>query len=104
MLRWNIETLGKIDKIQIRRAHFVGTSVVVTIDPMHVQRLAIDYMTFFIQRPIENGIVLEMHKLDTSSQTRNIDHKYVVETSRGSRPQPGSNNSNTSSLEDDAIQ
>lgn len=56
------------EKVPLRRAHFVGTSVVVTIDPIHVQRLAIDDMTFFIQRSIENGIVLEMHKLDTNSQ------------------------------------
>jgi hypothetical protein len=57
----------RTEKVPLRRAHFVGTSVVVTIDPIHVQRLAIDDMTFFIQRPIENGIVLEMHRLDTNS-------------------------------------
>jgi hypothetical protein len=57
-----------LKKDPLRRAHFVGTSVVVTIDPIHVRRLAIDDMTFFVQRPIENGIVLEMHRLDTDNQ------------------------------------
>jgi hypothetical protein len=50
----------------IRKAHYVGTSVVLTIDPSHVKRLAIDDMTFFIQKPIENGIMLEMHKFNES--------------------------------------
>ena len=60
----------KSDKIPIRRAHFVGTSVVVTIDHTHVERLAIDDMTFFIQRSIENGIVLEMRKFGTNIERR----------------------------------
>jgi hypothetical protein len=73
----------------------------VTIDPIHVQRLAIDELTFFVQKPIENGIVLEMRKLETS---RN-DPKYVVGTGQGSRPQPGSSVvCNTPSIEDDAVQ
>jgi hypothetical protein len=50
----------------IRKVHYVGSSVVLTIDPSHVKRLCIDDMTFFIQRPIENGIMLEMHKLNES--------------------------------------
>jgi len=48
----------------LRRAHFVGTSVVVTIDPAHVKRLGIDDMTFFVQRPTENGILLELKKFE----------------------------------------
>lgn len=51
----------------IRRAHMVGASVVVTIDPTHVRRLGIDDWTFFIQKGIENGIVLEMRKLTIDS-------------------------------------
>jgi hypothetical protein len=50
----------------IKKAHYVGTSIVVTIDQTHVKRLCIDDMTFFIQKPIENGIMLEMHKLNDS--------------------------------------
>jgi hypothetical protein len=48
----------------VRKAHFVGTSIVVTIDPSHVKRLSIDDLTFFIQKPIENGIILELRKFD----------------------------------------
>jgi hypothetical protein len=44
----------------IKRAHYVGTSVVITLDPSHVRRLGIDELTFFVQRPIEDGIVLSL--------------------------------------------
>ena len=46
------------------RIHFVGTSAVLTIDPSHVKRLGIDDFTFFEEKPIENGIVLQMRKLE----------------------------------------
>jgi hypothetical protein len=52
-------------KEPIKKAHHVGASVVLTIDHSHVKRLGIDDMTFFIQKPIENGILLEMRKLNT---------------------------------------
>jgi hypothetical protein len=42
----------------LKRVHMVNTSFVVTIDPSHVKRLKIDDMTFFEQRPMENGILL----------------------------------------------
>ncbi|CAN5456257.1 hypothetical protein BH18THE2_BH18THE2_21050 [soil metagenome] len=51
-------------KDPLKRAHHIGTSVVITIDQRHVTRLGIDDMTFFVQRPIENGILLEMRKFD----------------------------------------
>ena len=51
------------DKIPVRKAHYVGTSEVITIDPIHVKRLAIDEMTYFIQRPMRDGIVLELRRL-----------------------------------------
>jgi len=57
--------LNQLIKEPIKKAHHVGLSVVVTIDPIHVRRLQIDDMTFFIQKPIENGILLEMRKLNT---------------------------------------
>lgn len=50
----------------IRKVHYVGSSVVLTIDPSHVKRLCIDDMTFFIQKPIENGIILELRKFDSN--------------------------------------
>ena len=53
------------EKLPIRRAHFVGSSVVVTIDQTHVKRLAIDDMTFFVQKPIEDGILLEIRKFES---------------------------------------
>jgi hypothetical protein len=39
----------------IKKAHYVGTSVVLTIDPSHVDRLQIDETTFFIQKPVKDG-------------------------------------------------
>lgn len=57
-----------LTRFPIKKAHFVGTSVVLTLDPIHVKRLAIDELTFFIQKPVENGIVLEMHKIETQSK------------------------------------
>ena len=61
------------NRVPIRKAHYVGSSIVLTIDPVHVKRLAIDDMTFFIQRPTENGIVLELKKFEdlTSSGKQN---------------------------------
>jgi len=66
----------KEGRYPLRRAHFIGTSVVITIDPIHVKRLEIDDSTFFIEKPAENGILLEMKKFQTepigeSSQTVN---------------------------------
>jgi hypothetical protein len=77
--------MEELKKDPLRRAHFVGTSVVVTIDPIHVRRLVIDDMTFFVQRPIENGIVLEMHRLDTNNQRSSTNNQ--IAGSDGSPPQ-----------------
>jgi hypothetical protein len=63
--------MQELKKAPLRRAHFVGTSVVVTIDQCHVKRLGIDDLTFFIQKSIENGIVLEMRKLTISTTKEN---------------------------------
>jgi hypothetical protein len=46
----------------LRRAHHIGTSVVITIDPSHVKRLNIDDFTYFEQVPMENGISLEKRR------------------------------------------
>jgi hypothetical protein len=47
----------------IKRVHYVGTSAVVTIDQFHVKRLALDDLTFFEEKAIDNGILLELRKL-----------------------------------------
>jgi hypothetical protein len=65
MLQYYIEKLSEsINCYPMRRAHHVGTSVVVTLDPSHVKRLRIDDLTFFVQKPIENGILLEKRRLN----------------------------------------
>jgi hypothetical protein len=51
--------VGEKEKYPIRKAHFIGTSVVLTLDPGHVKRLNIDEFTFFQEKPVENGILLE---------------------------------------------
>jgi hypothetical protein len=61
-----METDFKQIRNPIKKAHYVGTSIVVTIDQAHVKRLRIDDMTFFIQKPIENGIILELRKFDSN--------------------------------------
>jgi hypothetical protein len=65
----------------IRKAHYVGSSVVLTIDVSHVKRLNIDELTFFVQKPIEKGIVLEIHKIDTVNETFHRDD----DSERGNR-------------------
>ena len=54
-------------KNPIRKAHTIGSSVVITIDPSHVRRLKIDNLTFFVQRSVQNGILLEMKRLQDSN-------------------------------------
>jgi hypothetical protein len=68
-------TSGRSDKDPLKRAHHIGTSVVITIDQCHVARLGIDDMTFFVQRPIENGILLEMRKFDVNWDQHNDRNK-----------------------------
>ena len=48
----------------IRKIHYVGTSAVLTIDQNLVRRLKIDDLTFFEERLVDNGILLEMRKFD----------------------------------------
>jgi hypothetical protein len=54
------------NKNPVGKAHHVGSSVVLTLHPMHVKRLKIDEFTFFIQKPVENGILLEKRELTVS--------------------------------------
>ena len=57
--------MPKINGNPVKMAHRIGPSIiVVTIDPSHVKRLQIDDdVTFFEERPVENGILLMMRKL-----------------------------------------
>jgi len=52
-----------LTKNPIRKAHLVGSSIVLTLDPTHVRRLGIDNSTFFVQKPLEDGILLRMCRL-----------------------------------------
>lgn len=51
-----------------RKPHFVGSSVVLTLDPTQVRSLNIDKLTFFEMRPFENGIILERMRLEHANQ------------------------------------
>jgi hypothetical protein len=46
-----------------KQVYFIGTSAVLTIAQSHVKRLGIDDLTFFEEKPVDNGILLEMRKL-----------------------------------------
>jgi hypothetical protein len=62
-----LEQNCNITKDPIRKAHLVGSSVVLTLDPRHVRRLGIDEFTFFVQKPVEEGILLQKCKLQFST-------------------------------------
>jgi hypothetical protein len=55
----------------VNRIRYEGTSAILTIDPLHVRRLKIDSLTFFEEIPVDNGILLEMRKLE-SAERRNM--------------------------------
>ena len=78
MLQHTNGQLERRTKYPIRKAHYVGTSVVLTLDPTHVKRLSIDEMTFFIQKPIENGIILERRELSTEQENSEIDMENLT--------------------------
>jgi hypothetical protein len=67
----------KKNKNPINRIHFVGTSAVLTIDQTHVERLGIDDLTFFEEKPIQEGLGstlsyrFEAHYPEYQATTRN---------------------------------
>ena len=75
-------------KDPIRKAHSVGSSVVVTIDPSHVKRLKIDDLTFFVQRSIHNGIRLEIRRLQDSREEFREDEKKNIADGKVFQAQP----------------
>ena len=50
-------------RIPLKKAHFVGSSVVVTLDPQIVRKFQIDDNTFFIQESTADGILMRIRKL-----------------------------------------
>jgi hypothetical protein len=92
MLQKNVEAANGPP---IKRAHYVGSSIVITIDREHIKRLNIDGLTFFIQKPIENGIILEMRKIDTNTKNRIEENEVYSHTLvQGSRPRQSKANHN----------
>jgi hypothetical protein len=53
----------KNNDIPPRRARYIGTSMVVTIDPRIVKQANIDQETFFSQEVIDGGILMKMRRL-----------------------------------------
>jgi len=60
-------TTSKID-FPVKKAHWVGNSLVLTIDPIHIKRLHLDDWKFFSQEPIENGILLKVMTLESDKE------------------------------------
>ena len=56
------------EEYPIRKIHYVGTSAVVTIDQLHVKRLNLDDLTFFVQKSVPNGILLEKRILTVDAK------------------------------------
>ena len=76
--------------VPVRKIHFVGTSAVLTINQRHVRRLKIDELTFFVQRPIQNGILLEIKRLQDSKDELKEDENKMRNVVDG-ESFPGSN-------------
>jgi hypothetical protein len=50
-------------KTIIKKPHYVGSSVVITIDPNIVKKIGIDDATFFSQELVDGNIMLKVQKL-----------------------------------------
>ena len=51
----------------IKRAHQIGTSFVVTIDPKIIKELKIDEKTYLVQKLVDEGILMEIRRLASDS-------------------------------------
>jgi len=51
----------------VKRAHQIGTSFVVTIDPKIIKELKIDEETYLAQKPVDGGILMEIRRLASDS-------------------------------------
>ena len=55
----------------LKKPRHIGNSTVITIAPSHVSRLGIDETTFFEEKVVPNGILLEMRKLSRTEDKHN---------------------------------
>lgn len=60
-----VVTFIDIHRSPIKKAHRVGTSIVVTIDPGIVKSMNIDDTTFFAQEPTDGAILMKIRRLST---------------------------------------
>jgi hypothetical protein len=58
-------TYKDVRRLPVKKAHRVGTSIVVTIDPSIVKTMNIDDATFFAQEPTEGAILMKIRRLST---------------------------------------
>jgi hypothetical protein len=59
---------SKTQNNPIKRVHKNGNSAVIAIAPIHIQCLGIDDTTFFEEKAVPNGILLEMKKFSTTDE------------------------------------
>jgi hypothetical protein len=57
----------------IKKAHLVGSSWVVTIDPTIAKKYGIDEETFFSEEMMENGILLKIRRLSIAMEEKTIE-------------------------------
>jgi hypothetical protein len=57
----------------IKKVHAVGSSMVITIDPLLVKKLNINEMTYCSQEATENGLVMKIKKFSDDSHINNRD-------------------------------
>jgi hypothetical protein len=53
----------------VKRAHQIGTSLVVTIDPKIIKELKIDEETYLVQKSVNGGILMQIRRLTSDSGT-----------------------------------
>jgi hypothetical protein len=53
---------------RITRAHLIGKSMAVTLDPNLVRRFGIGNTTFMVQRAFQGGILLELRELHSRQE------------------------------------
>jgi hypothetical protein len=81
--------MKKHQNYPIKMARYQGTSIVLTLDPSHVDRLQIDKATFFIQKPVKDGILLQMCKLQFDDNESLNARRYDTVTGSGSNMDKG---------------
>lgn len=54
-----------LQKIPVRKVHYVGSSAVITLDPQIVKELNIDEMTFMSQQMVDGGVMMKINRLQS---------------------------------------